>query len=484
MKYIQEISAELEFIQHPININLNGRNLILTGKNGVGKTRFLNQLNNTILNKLIHEIPHISEHHYTQKVNIINILKLELSHLINDIEYTNYTNNKLDHLNLLISLEQLLGQTDCYNPHETTIFIKKATELKDIILKYKDFSQKKDPNLLYTHSEIYHIDHLFNEISSNYNQGNINLVVTGIGNLNQSIQASKVTFNFFQAHRQSQITSTTNTADLNQYINTARHEYSSKLGQHLEQYLLNIRIEKSLALSEENDQKHAEQIDAWFKKFDEDLKFLFEDESTELKFEYKERKFSLKQYHREFTFQSLSSGFTAIFDIYSDLLMRSRLLNILPNELNGVVLIDEIDAHLHISLQKKILPFLTKSFPEVQFIVSTHSPFVITSTNNDTVVYDISTGEFFEEDLSRYSYESVIKGLFHVNPMSSETKESIDTLKHLLNEKPTKYDNIRSTVKDLIELERNDLLDKKLKNLYLQAINLLADHNQLEDLDV
>ena len=313
---------------------------------------------------------------------------------------------------------------------------------------------------------------------------NIDLVVTGIGNLSENIQASKVTFNFFPAHRQSQITASTNTTDLNQYINTAKHEYSSKLGQFLEQYLLNIKIEKSLALSEEQDTDHADQIDEWFTKFDEDLKFLFEDSTTQLKFNYKLRKFSLLQSYREFTFQSLSSGFTAIFDIYSDLLMRSRLLNILPNELNGVVLIDEIDAHLHISLQKKILPFLSQSFPEIQFIVSTHSPFVITSTNNDTVVYDLSTGEFFEEDLSQYSYESVIKGLFHVNPISSETKNSIETLKKLLNQTPTNYEYIRSLIKELIPLEQNDLLDKKLKNLYLQAINLLSDHNQLEDLDV
>ncbi|MEG0451416.1 MAG: hypothetical protein RR595_16350, partial [Lysinibacillus sp.] len=100
------------------------------------------------------------------------------------------------------------------------------------------------------------------------------------------------------------------------------------------------------------------------------------------------------------------------------------------------------------------------------------------------VVYDISNGEFFEDDLSRYSYESVIKGLFHVNPISSDTKDSIEILKNLLNENPSNYENIRSIVKNLIKLEKNNLLDRSLKNLYLQAVNLLADNNQLEDLDV
>lgn len=472
MKYIQKISAKLDFLNHDINIDLKGRNLILTGKNGVGKTRFLSQLNSVVLNKLIHEIPHLSQQHYSCKQQIINIISSETPNLPSNIIYQPY----------LTKLENLLVEADCYNIIENRKFVEISKELKNIIIQNQNLSN--DKNYRHRHSQIHQIEHYFHQLSLMNSHENIDLIVTGIGNLSENIHASKVTFNFFPAHRQSQITASTNTTDLNQYINTAKHEYSSKLGQFLEQYLLNIKIEKSLALSEEQDTNHADQIDQWFKKFDEDLKFLFEDPTTQLKFDYKLRKFSLLQSYREFTFQSLSSGFTAIFDIYSDLLMRSRLLNILPNELNGVVLIDEIDAHLHISLQKKILPFLSQSFPEIQFIVSTHSPFVITSTNNDTVVYDISSGEFFEEDLSRYSYESVIKGLFHVNPISSDTKNSIEILKNLLNENPSNYENIRSIVKNLIELEKNNLLDRSLKNLYLQAVNLLADNNQLEDLDV
>ncbi len=44
--------------------------------------------------------------------------------------------------------------------------------------------------------------------------------------------------------------------------------------------------------------------------------------------------------------------------------------------------------------------------------------------------YDISSGEFFEDNLSQYSYESVIKGLFHVDTVSSETNR-IECLKNL-----------------------------------------------------
>jgi len=450
MKYIQKISAKLDFLNHDVNIDLKGRNLILTGKNGVGKTRFLNQLNSVALNKLIHEIPHLSQQHYSCKERIINIISSEIQNISPNLIFQQH----------LEELTKLLIKTDSYNIIENKKFVEIAKKLKAIIIQNQGLSN--DENYRYRHSQIHEIEHYFNELGYMNSHENIDLVVTGIGNLSENIQASKVTFNFFPAHRQSQITASTNTTDLNQYINTAKHEYSSKLGQFLEQYLLNIKIEKSLALSEEQDTDHADQIDEWFTKFDEDLKFLFEDSTTQLKFNYKLRKFSLLQSYREFTFQSLSSGFTAIFDIYSDLLMRSRLLNILPNELNGVVLIDEIDAHLHISLQKKILPFLSQSFPEIQFIVSTHSPFVIASTNNDTVVYDLSTGEFFEEDLSLYSHESIIKELFHV-------KDDNENLKRLSNQL-LQFINSENSIQDLNLIQ--GLLDDIKKDFEKLSVEL------------
>ncbi len=450
MKYIQKISAKLDFLNHDLNIDLKGRNLILTGKNGVGKTRFLNQLNSVALNKLIHEIPHLSQQHYSCKERIINIISSEIQNISPNLIFQQH----------LEELTKLLIKTDSYNIIKNKKFVEIAKKLKAIIIQNQGLSN--DENYRYRHSQIHEIEHYFNELGYMNSHENIDLVVTGIGNLSENIQASKVTFNFFPAHRQSQITASTNTTDLNQYINTAKHEYSSKLGQFLEQYLLNIKIEKSLALSEEQDTDHADQIDEWFTKFDEDLKFLFEDSTTQLKFNYKLRKFSLLQSYREFTFQSLSSGFTAIFDIYSDLLMRSRLLNILPNELNGVVLIDEIDAHLHISLQKKILPFLSQSFPEIQFIVSTHSPFVIASTNNDTVVYDLSTGEFFEEDLSLYSHESIIKELFHV-------KDDNENLKRLSNQL-LQFINSENSIQDLNLIQ--GLLDDIKKDFEKLSVEL------------
>ena len=54
----------------------------------------------------------------------------------------------------------------------------------------------------------------------------------------------------------------------------------------------------------------------------------------------------------------------------------------------GIVLIDEIETHLHIGLQKTILPFLIRFFPNIQFIISTHSPYILNSVE-DCAVYDL-----------------------------------------------------------------------------------------------
>ncbi|CAN5388909.1 hypothetical protein BH11BAC3_BH11BAC3_02350 [soil metagenome] len=77
------------------------------------------------------------------------------------------------------------------------------------------------------------------------------------------------------------------------------------------------------------------------------------------------------------TFERLASGLKSLIAMIGDMMM--RLFNQQPNitdpsELVGIVLIDEIDIHLHPNLQKYLVEQLTKTFPKVQFIASTHSP--------------------------------------------------------------------------------------------------------------
>lgn len=74
----------------------------------------------------------------------------------------------------------------------------------------------------------------------------------------------------------------------------------------------------------------------------------------------------------------LSSGELALLSLFGEILRQADNIhnNIQLGYINGIVLIDEVDKHLHIKLQKEILPKLFGLFPNIQFIVSSHSPFL------------------------------------------------------------------------------------------------------------
>lgn len=202
-------------------------------------------------------------------------------------------------------------------------------------------------------------------------------------------------------------------------------------GKKLLQYLLDLKTTSALA---EKSGKHdkAKEIDDWFISFENMLKEIFEDNQLKLDFDLENFKFTIVQTGREpFDFNTMASGYSAVLDIVIDIIMRmdknSRRFYSLP----GIVIIDEIETHLHIDLQKKILPFLTKTFPNLQFIVSTHSPFILNSIEN-AIIYDLEKHKLVE-DLSAYSYEGIIEYYFNNDMYSNKIKKQFETYKRLIN---------------------------------------------------
>jgi hypothetical protein len=87
---------------------------------------------------------------------------------------------------------------------------------------------------------------------------------------------------------------------------------------------------------------------------------------------------------RSLPFRMLPSGVRSMLAMVADMAWRASFLN--PDlgadaarETPGVVLIDEIDLHLHPKWQRHVVDDLKRAFPKVQFIVTTHSPFIIQS---------------------------------------------------------------------------------------------------------
>lgn len=73
----------------------------------------------------------------------------------------------------------------------------------------------------------------------------------------------------------------------------------------------------------------------------------------------------------------------------------------------GVVMIDEVDMHLHPSWQQKIIGLLTEAFPKVQFILTTHSPQVISTVKSESVRVLSAIGEVAEARSPRFQTRGV-----------------------------------------------------------------------------
>ncbi|WP_209326910.1 AAA family ATPase [Pseudoalteromonas sp. PA2MD11] len=371
--YLTKIKTKIPYSDKEVDIDVNGKTLILTGGNGCGKTQLL---------KLIYE-------------------KLKLS----VIDRQNYNLDDVER-NLKSSQSHLSRNGPAHQHYK---HYKQQVEMYS-----RQLEETRNPPL-----EMSNLD----EFVVNY----------------QELKALLIEF---EAMRKSEIVKPSSVSSISslrdkdkqtvQQVN--RKASTSSL---FEQFLVTNKANQAFSESEKinNDPAEAARIDKWFIKLEADLRNLFEDRDLELVFKSDSFSFEIHQPHKEpYTFQTLSSGFSSIMAVYADLITKVSLRSIDPEELTGVVLIDEIDAHLHVTLQKKILSFLTQAFPSVQFIVSTHSPFVVSSID-DAVIYDLSKREQVE-DLSMYSYESVLEGLFGVLPISSLLQQNIEALAKLLD-KPT-----------------------------------------------
>lgn len=122
-----------------------------------------------------------------------------------------------------------------------------------------------------------------------------------------------------------------------------------------------------------------------------------------------------------------------------------------------IILIDEPESHLHIALQRTILPYLVHCFHNAQFIVATHSPFVVTSLP-DATLFNMENRERLIADLTEYSYQNIVKGWFDLNLYSGATVELFKRFKELAQQEGKLTVSEKDDYKSLYEkLIRTDL---------------------------
>ena len=109
----------------------------------------------------------------------------------------------------------------------------------------------------------------------------------------------------------------------------------------------------------------------------------------------------LEKNGNEFYFQELSDGEKCYFSLIADIARRLAIANPdIDEPLNGegVVLIDEIDLHLHPKWQVEVLTKLTEIFPNCQFFITTHSPFVVSNITREDYLFVFSEGNVVKVD--------------------------------------------------------------------------------------
>ena len=144
---------------------------------------------------------------------------------------------------------------------------------------------------------------------------------------------------------------------------------------------------------------------------------------------------------QELIINQLSGGEKCLLAMVGDIARRLAIANPgLPNPLQGegIVLIDEIELHLHPKWQREILPKLTQTFPNCQFIVTTHSPQVIGQVKPESIYILQSTNGEVEALRPQYSFgrdsNSILEDLMDVPERDERIKRELQEIFQLIAE--------------------------------------------------
>lgn len=144
------------------------------------------------------------------------------------------------------------------------------------------------------------------------------------------------------------------------------------------------------------------------------------------------------------SWEELPAGLERLFSIVFDMAYRNFILNKGKEAPEGIVLIDELDLHLHPSLQQDVLLRFTHTFPDVQFIMATHSPLIVTNLRQDeqnkVFLMERKGGEYEHYatgNLFIYDYTHTLYEVMQTEPRNS-----------LLNELSERYIRLRHRQKE------------------------------------
>ncbi|MCY1023606.1 AAA family ATPase [Pyxidicoccus sp. MSG2] len=208
------------------------------------------------------------------------------------------------------------------------------------------------------------------------------------------------------------------------------------------QLLVNKKTERTFA-SEDGESETVRRIDDWFESARQAFGILLDDPGLKLVFDRVKWDYTLVRSKdgREFNLHGLSHGHASAIQLFSELLVRFEVSRQAKGDPSfnpqGIAIIDELETHLHLRLQEAMLPFLTRAFPTIQFIVATHSPAVVASVPN-AVVFDLETQKADRSDaLQGIRYGDLATGHFGVqSDYDIATRGKLEDLERLFSKNP------------------------------------------------
>lgn len=293
------------------------------------------------------------------------------------------------------------------------------------------FSSRKSYYDFYKQKKSLISEKISNDILARYNTG-VELEFLGWGEIDNLYEKGDFVTAYFAADRSnSQIRRAFGVEDIKLEEN---YPIDSSPLNILLKYMVHLKTQQAYARNED-DLKTEIKIAEWFSRFRDALKILLDDDSIKLRYDYKNYNFLIEQSGRNpYGLDELSDGYSAIIGIVADLILRMDRNWLLKGELSeydveGVVLIDELETHLHVELQRKILPFLTEFFPRIQFIVTTHSAYILNSISN-ACIYDLEKQVQFT-DFSSYTVDDIAEGYLDAEAYSEEMQKKAKRYKEL-----------------------------------------------------
>lgn len=202
----------------------------------------------------------------------------------------------------------------------------------------------------------------------------------------------------------------------------------------------------------------------WYEGFENVLKIIMPKHIGFEKLTIRNYEIVLSTKTGDFMLDAVSGGIAALVDL------AWQIYNFASTDPNIVALIDEVENHLHATMQRSVLPDLLEAFPNVQFIVSTHSPLIVASVK-DSNVYAFR----YNEENRVYSEKlDLVNKARNANEILNEVLGVPFTMpiwaEDALNRIVTKYASMEVT-EEMVNAMRDEFKTEGLESLMPMAIS-------------